>query len=162
MQAVDTPYVSNEEVARLLFQIAALLEISQDNPYRVRAYRRAAFRVIALVRPLVSYLGSGEEPPLPGVGERIRGRLQELANTGHMGVYETLLQEIGEPKASLLRLHGVGPKTAIRLVEELHITSLADLVLAARGGRIRMLRGFGPRREENLRRQAEAILEGAA
>lgn len=164
METIDPsiPFVDNREVARILFQVASLLELTQDNIYRVRAYRRAALGVLLLPQPLVQYLAAGEEPPLPGVGERIRGRLRELTNSGHMGVYETLLEEVGEPVATLLNLHGVGPKTATRLVAELQIGSLDDLVRAAQSGKVRELRGFGPRREEVLRREAEDHLASGA
>lgn len=162
MSLDEVPYITNQEVARLLFQIASILEMTQANVYRVRAYRRAAFGTLMLPKPLCEYLEAGQRPPLPGVGERIHGRLTELVNTGHMGVYDTLLDEMGEPAASLLALHGVGPKTAIRLVNELGITSMRDLADAAQSGRIRRLRGFGERREASLGSQAESLLEHAA
>jgi DNA polymerase (family 10) len=158
----DIPTVTNEEVARVLFQVASILEMTQDNPYRVRAYRRAALGVTLLPRQLVDYVAAGSDLPLPGVGKRIKGRLHELVNTGKMGVYATLLDELGEPFVSLLALHGVGPKTATRLVNELSIESLSDLAEAAREGKIRKLRGFGPKRETSLGNQAEALLEEAA
>jgi DNA polymerase (family 10) len=155
-------FVSNSEVARILFQIASILEMTQDNIYRGRAYRRAALGVLLLQKSLADYVIAGEEPPLPGVGERIRRRLCELVNTGRMGVYDGLLAELGEPLSSFLALHGVGPKTATRLVAELHVASLPDLLQAARGGRIRTLRGFGPKREANIGDQAELALQAAA
>lgn len=156
-------FVTNEEVARILFQIASLLDMMQENTYRVRAYRRAALGILLLPKPLAEYVSENEDPPLPGVGERIRARLHELVNTGHMGLYEGLLEDVGEPVMSLLALRGVGPKTAIRLARELNIRSYADLAEAARAGRIQALRGFGPKREAQLGSQAEArLLEGAA
>lgn len=158
----DTPAATNEEVARILFQIASILEMTQDNIYRVRAYRRAALATLLLPRPLVDYVAADVEPPLPGVGERIRNRLRELVNTGRMGVYAALLEDLGEPLASLLSLQGVGPRTAVRLVDELQISSIRDLAEAARRGRISTLRGFGSKREAKLGSQAEAFLDGAA
>lgn len=155
-------FPSNQEIARILFQVATLLAMTQDNIYRVRAYRRAAFRVMALPKQYGEYVVAGEQAPMPGVGERIRNRLFELVNTGHMGVYDALLLELGEPLASLLAVYGIGPKTATRLVEELEIGSLTELVEAARSGRIQRLRGFGPKREEHLGQAAEMILSGAA
>ncbi|MBV9278578.1 MAG: histidinol-phosphatase [Chloroflexi bacterium] len=159
----QTPYATNEEVARALFHVASLFELLEGNVYRVRAYRRAALAVLYLPEPLAEYVARGEELPLPGVGDRIRGKLVELVNTGQMGIYDALLADLGEPMVSLLAIRGVGPKTALRLVRELRIGSLQDVVDAARSGRIRALRGFGPRREEELGRKAEALLlEGAA
>ena len=112
-------------------------------------------------KPLAEYMLDGEGPPLPGVGERIMSRLHELVNTGRMGAYETFLDEVGEPLASLLGVQGIGPKTAIRLVRELQVSSIAELVDAARNGRIRELRGFGPRREARIGEQAELLLNAA-
>ena len=162
--AIDpgTPFVTNDEIARVLFHVASILEMTQDNVYRVRAYRRAALGVVMLPRPLAEYVVRGEDMPLPGVGTRIRGRLQELVNTGHMGVYASLLDELGEPMVSLLALEGVGPKRAKWLVEGLHIQTLQDLADAAETGKIRQLKGFGPKLEEMLGHQAEDMLDRAA
>lgn len=158
----SVPFVTNQEISRILFHIASILETTQDNIYRVRAYRRAALGVLLLPKPLTDYVISDEEVPLPGVGDRIRGRLRELVNTGQMGVYTALLEELGEPVVSLLSLYGVGPKTALRLVNELHISSLQDLVEAAQAGKIQRLRGFGPRREALLAERASVVIEQRA
>jgi DNA polymerase (family 10) len=158
----DIPTVTNAEVARVLFHVASILEMTDDNVYRVRAYRRAALAVTLLPMPLADYVVAGSDLPLPGVGKRIKGRLHELVNTGQMGVYASLLEELGEPFVSLLALYGVGPKTASRLVNELHIESLADLARAADEGRIEKLRGFGVRKQANLGRRARELLAEAA
>jgi DNA polymerase (family 10) len=158
----DAPYITNQEIARVLFQIAALLDMMECNPFRVRAYRRAALSVLFLPKPLIEYFGERSEPPLTGVGERIRARLAELVNTGHMGAYETLLEEVGEPMVSLLSIHGIGPKTAVRLVSELGVSNLADLAEAAAQQRIRALHGFGPKREEAIASRVGAVLARAA
>jgi DNA polymerase (family 10) len=162
MASPDALFATNEEIAHVLFKAASILELLEENPYRVRAYRRAALGVLLLPRQLAEYISLDEEMPLPGVGERLRGRLHELVNTGHMGLYDTLLEELGEPLASLMNMRGVGPKTAVRLVRELGISSLDDLARAAREGRIQALRGFGPKREAQIGHQAEELLEGAA
>jgi DNA polymerase (family 10) len=164
MQAFDpsVPVATNEEVARVLFQLASLFDLMQENPYRVRAYRRAALGVLLLPRQLAEYVAEDEELPLPGVGDRMRRRLMEIVNTGHMGVYETVMEDLGEPMMTLLAVRGIGPRTAIRLMRELQIGSLRELVEAAQEGRIQALRGFGPKREAQLGRQAEELLQGAA
>jgi DNA polymerase (family 10) len=163
MQGTETtPFITNAEIARILFQSAALLEMFEANPFRVRAYRRTALAVLFLPQPFVEYVLHDEEAPLPGVGERMRNKLVELVNTGHMDSHAALVEEIGAPMMSLLALNGIGPKTATRLIAELGISTLQDLADAARDGRIQRLRGFGVKREEALRRSVEEALAGAA
>jgi DNA polymerase (family 10) len=159
METVE--FITNQEAARVLFQIGSLLETMECNPFRVRAYRRAALAVLFLPRQLADYICAGEEPPLVGVGDGLRQRINDLANTGHMGVHETLIEEIGEPLASLLTVEGIGPKTAIRLVSELQVGSLRDVAAAAEAHRIQELRGFGPKREERIAHAVDEVL-GAA
>jgi DNA polymerase (family 10) len=155
-------FPTNQEIARVLFQIASILDMIEGNEYRVRAYRRAALGVLLMRRSLAECIADGEDLPLPGVGDRIRRRLYDLVNTGHMGVHEALLDELGAPLTALLAVEGIGPKTAVRLVRDLQIGSLAELVEAAKAGRIRELRGFGPKREESIARHAEELLTEAA
>jgi DNA polymerase/3'-5' exonuclease PolX len=163
METLDdtSQIITNREAARVLFQVASLLETMECNPFRVRAYRRAALGVLFLPRNLAEYVQIGEQPPLPGVGERMLEKLSDLVNTGHMGVHETLMEEIGEPMMSLLAVEGIGPKTAIRLVSELGIQSLDDLATAVEGHQIQALRGFGPKREKRIAEAVEDLL-GAA
>jgi DNA polymerase (family X) len=149
---------TNAEIARTLFQIASLLELMECNPFRVRAYRRAALAVLFLPKRAVDYIADGEPMPLPGVGDGLKAKIYDLVNSGHMGVHETLLDEIGEPLASLLTVEGIGPKTAIRLVSELQVQSLDDVARAAEEHRIQTLRGFGARREERIGQAVRSVL----
>ncbi len=151
---MDTPFITNQEIARVLFQIGALLETMEGNPFRVRAYRRAALGVLFLPRPLVDYVACYQDLPVSGLGDRLRQRLYDLVNTGHIDAHAALLDEIGEPMATLLGIEGVGPKTAIRLISELGVGSLEDLRDAADTGRIQELRGFGAKRQKELGRRA--------
>ena len=159
---MDTPFITNQEIARVLFQIGALLETMEGNPLRVRAYRRAALGVLFLPRPLVDYVACHQDLPVSGLGDRLRQRLYDLVNTGHIDAHAALLDEIGEPMATLLGIEGVGPKTAIRLISELGVGSLEDLRDAADTGRIQELRGFGAKRQKELGRRATERLALAA
>ena len=152
--------MTNHHIAAMLFNIATLLDETQDNLYRVRAYRRAARRILALTEEATAIVARGEELPLPGVGVRIRHKLAELLATGSLTFYDDLLEELPLPVRSLMALDGIGPKTAQRLHDELGLCSAHDLIAAAEQGKIHELYGFGVRRESNLARAARNAVGG--
>jgi DNA polymerase (family 10) len=155
--------VTNKDAAALLFNVATILELADDNPYRIRAYRRAARLLLA--RPQTDAVNlvdgkHGKELDLPGLGQRLRRKLGELLSTGRMRFYVELCAELPEDISTLMQIPGVGPKTALRLHEELGLASPAEVVAAADAGRLRALYGFGPRREELLRSGAAEVVDG--
>ena len=155
--------VTNSDAAAILFNVATILELAEDNPYRVRAYRRAARLLLANPRDgalrLVDGKG-GTELDLPGLGLRLRRKLGELLGTGRMRFYVELCAELPDEVAELMSLPTVGPKTALRLHEELGLATAADVYAAAEAGTIRTLFGFGERRERQLRDAAAAVMGG--
>src|SRR5579871_3613271 len=137
-------------MAEMLFNIATVLDMAQDNIYRVRAYRRAARRLLVLGEEAAAIAARGEELPLPGVGARIRRKLAELINTDRLTFYEELLADLPPYVGALMQLERVGPKTAQRLHDELGLCTPQDVIAAAERGKIKALYGFGERREERL------------
>ncbi|MCC6175603.1 MAG: histidinol-phosphatase [Chloroflexi bacterium] len=154
--------VDNRERARAIFAVASLLETLGANPFRVRAYRRAAVRLLALPADASTYLDERGELDLPWLGPRLRRKLGELVRTGRLSFHDELIAELPRPMRELLAVPGIGPKTAVRLVAELHIRSLRGLAYAARRGRLQTLRGIGPVRERRWGEAAEAMLAEAA
>ena len=154
--------MTNQQIARILFNVAALLDEAQDNLYRVRAYRRAALRVLALPEQAEAILARGEELPAFVAGARIRRKLAELIARGTMAFYDELLDEQPRHVGALMRIDGVGPVTARRLHDALGVVSPRDLLEAADGRQIRRLHGFGPRREAALADAARARLSTEA
>src|SRR5438105_499670 len=152
--------MTNHHIAAILFNIATLLDLAQDNVYRVPAYRRAARRILALPEEATAIVARGEELPLPGVGERIRRKLAELIATGSLNFYDELLEDLPLPVRSLMALDGIGPKIAQRLHEELGLCTAHDLIAAAEQGKIHDLFGFGERRERNLAHAARSAVGG--
>ena len=152
--------MSNHRIAAILFNIATLLDMAQDNVYRVRAYRRAARRILALPEEATAIVARGEELPLPGVGERLRHKLAELISTGTLNFYDELLEDLPLPVRTLMALDGIGPKTAQRLHAELAISTPQELIAAAERGKIRELYGFGARSEVKLARAARSATGG--
>ena len=154
--------MDNRDAARIVFVIAALLEGQGANPYRVRAYRRAALGMLRLPEPATRYADANGELQLPWLGPRLRRKLGELVTRGRMEFHDEMLAELPPPFRALLGVPGVGPKTAERLIREAGIGDVADLAEAARTGRLRQLRGIGTVRERQLGEAAEALLGRAA
>jgi DNA polymerase (family X) len=138
--------VDNLAIARVLGEIGDLLEIKNENPFKIRAYRNAADTVLHLGDSIAA-LPAAERLQLPGVGKDLAGKITELIDTGRCRFHQELLQEFPPTILDLLRLQGVGPKTVALLYRSLEIKSLDDLERAAREGRIRELKGMGAKKE---------------
>lgn len=148
--------MTNREAARTIFEIASLLEEQGANPYRVRAYRRAALSLLYLPEDAQRFARDGELE-LPWLGPRLRRKLGELVTTGQMQFHEALLSEQPQSFRELLAVPGVGPKTARRLIEEGGVRSVRGLVRAARAKRLQRLRRIGPRLERKLAEAARTV-----
>jgi DNA polymerase (family X) len=138
--------LDNAAIARVLREIADLLEIKDDNPFKIRAYRNGA--EIAANHP--HDLARLDEPGLreiPGIGKDLAMRIREIAETGDTAFHRELVAEFPPTVLDLLSLQGVGPKTVATLYRELGIRTLDDLERAAADGRIRTLRGMGAKKE---------------
>lgn len=154
------PPVSNRTAADLLFDVATILELSEDNPYRVRAYRRAARLLLRQQDQASVHLDEKGELVLPGLGPRLRRKLGELLSTGRMGFYVELCAELPDAISELMRIPSVGPKTAWRLHAELGLSTAEDVRRAAENGEVRKLYGFGEVREQQLLAGASEVLSG--
>jgi DNA polymerase/3'-5' exonuclease PolX len=152
------PMVTNRQIAEALASVADLLERQFSNPYRIQAYRNAARGVLELDEAAAIILARGEELPIAGLGQRLRSRIKELVQTGTMTFYDDLcMQSLPAGVRRLMAVEHVGPRTAIRLYEELAIDSPEKLWWAAQQQRIRGLHGFGKRSEARLKDAAARL-----
>jgi DNA polymerase (family 10) len=149
--------IENAEVARILREIADLLELEAANVFRVRAYRNAARNVEELAEPVASFVESDRPlTDIPGIGEDLGGKITEIVRTGTHSMLRKL--ERGAPKGAvnLMHVRGIGPRRARMLSEKLKVRSVADLERAARHGRVQTLRGFGAKTEAAILRELAA------
>jgi DNA polymerase (family 10) len=143
--------VHNAEIAAMFDEAAELLEIKGGNPFRIRAYRRAARVVEALPKSVTSLLEAGEDlSQLPGIGKDLASKIAAIVARGKFDLLESLKRELPGDLGEIAALPGLGPKLVKLLNEKLGIRSLDDLRRAARAGRLRELRGFGIKSEEKL------------
>jgi DNA polymerase (family X) len=139
--------LDNHALARLFTEIADLLEIKGDNPFKIRAYRNASDVIADCPEPVVS-LTDAQLRELSGIGKDLALKIREVAGTGALAFHRDLLAEFPASILDLLKLQGVGPKTVARLYAALNIRSLEDLEAAARSGQLRELRGMGLKKEQ--------------
>ncbi len=145
----------NTEVARVLYEIGELLTIKGDR-FRSRAFLMAAQRVSSLTEDIRRVRERDQLEEIPGVGKSIASIIEEFLDTGETTQLEELRESLPYGVLDLMELEGVGPKTAMRLHEELGIASLDDLEKVAKEGRLRGLKGFGAKTEENILQSLKA------
>jgi DNA polymerase (family 10) len=151
--------VHNADIARVFEEIADLLELGDENPFRVRAYRNAARIVGNLALDLAGEVAAGRElPKLPGIGEDLGAKIRDIAATGTTGLAERLRKRYPAGITDLLRLPGLGPKRVATLYRSLKIKGLEDLAKAARAGKLRELPGFAEKTEARVLEAVSAHL----
>src|SRR3989339_726434 len=130
--------MDKQEVAAVLEEIALLLELAGENPFKVRAYEAGARR-------------SGELARVKGIGKSLAGVIDELLTRGEASLHRELKDKTPPGLLELLRVPGLGPKKARVLFDELHITSLGELEYACRENRLVALPGFGAKSQEKIK-----------
>lgn len=150
----------NFEIARLFDEIADLLELREENPFRIRAYRRAAQNVASLTEDVAARLERGEK--IAGIGKDLAEKIQAYLRTGSLPELEALRREIPAGVVALTRIQGLGPKTARLLYERLGIDSVEALEEACRSGRILEVPGIRAKTRENILKGIETWKAGQA
>ena len=146
--------MTNEEIARRFNQMASLMEVRGEDPFRLRSYRMAAEAIETWPTPMVEIAREQGLPGLleiPGVGKALAGKIVELVETGTFDAWERLTAETPATVLDLLELPGVGPKTAAMLHQKFKIASLDDLRTFADGGGLEMVDGIGAKTAERIR-----------
>ncbi len=149
---------TNDEVARLLAELATLTELDEGSPnaFRVRAYSNAERAVKGLGED-VADLSAAELAKVKGIGKSIAGRIREYVDSGGIAKLEELRDKHPASKLALLKVPGVGPKTVQLLDDELDIRSVEALVAGLDDGSVAALEGMGAKTIENMREGIEVL-----
>ncbi|MFA6436892.1 MAG: NUDIX domain-containing protein [Candidatus Paceibacterota bacterium] len=151
--------MSNQEISKILYEISEYLEM-EDEPFRPIAYNRAA-RVIDLQNRSLSAIYDREGikglDRIPGIGQEISKKIEELLLTGRLQYLEKLKAESPVDVSTLTKIEGLGPKKIKTLYRELDIRNLDDLVKAVQSHKIRDLDGFGEKSEANILKGIDAL-----
>jgi len=146
--------MDNGAIARRFYQLAALMEIRGDDPFRLRSYRNAAEAIevwpTALKR-IAEKEGVAGLQTIPGVGKAIAGKVLELLDKGTFDAWERITAETPATVLDLMEISGIGPKTAALLHQKFKISSLDDLKTFVAGGGLEMVDGIGPKTAEKIK-----------
>lgn len=142
--------MDKNEVAAVLDEIAMMLELQGENPFRAQAYAKAAHAISQLETNLEDVVATGALDSIPGIGETLREKITTLVTTGQLRFYDDLKKKTPPGLFELLRLPGVGPKKVKALYDQLGVESIDDLKAACDAGKVAKLKGFGAKTQKNL------------
>ena len=142
--------MTRETLAGVLEEIALLLELKNENPFKVRAYRQGAETVRNFDGDIVQLAADNQLTGIKGIGDALRDKLHELASTGTLAFHQNLRAEFPAGLFELFDLQGLGPKKVKALHETLGIGSIAELKAACDEGRVAGLPGFGAKTQAKI------------
>ncbi|HFB67434.1 MAG TPA: hypothetical protein ENJ66_00605, partial [Calditrichae bacterium] len=152
-----TMKLDQKEVAALLKEMAVLLELQGENPFKVRAYENASRIIEGLSGDLEEMVKTGEIMKIKGIGSGIAEKIKILMETGHLPEYEELKQKTPAGLIEMLKIPGMGPKKIKAVWEKLGITTIGELEYACKENRLADLPGFGVRTQEKILQGIELL-----
>jgi DNA polymerase (family 10) len=160
--AKEAAEFNNATFARLFNDIAAMMELKGESPFKVRAYRTAAATFANLAEDIKRVWREGRVDELPGVGKAITEKVDEMMTTGRLRFYDRLQAEVPPSLIALVDIPHLGPKTAMLIYKTLGIQGIADLEKAIADGRIFRVPGLGKKTVVNIQEGIEALQRRSA
>jgi DNA polymerase (family 10) len=153
--------VENKSIADILTEIADILDIQGENPFRVRSYRNAARTIADMGQSAQAMVRAGEDlEQIPGIGKSLQEKIEEIVSTGKCGFLEELRAKVPPGLTEFLKLEGLGPKKVKLLYDELGVDSVDRLEKSAQAGKLRDLPGMGLKTEEKILKSVEQYRAG--
>ncbi len=142
--------ITKETVVKILEDIAVLLELTGENPFKSRAYINAARNLEKVESDLGEVVRQGKIYEIEGIGDAIGKKIVELMTTGKLEYYENLKTSVPSGHLEMLKISGLGPKKIHVLYEQLGIKTIGELEYACHENRLVELKGFGKKSQENI------------
>jgi DNA polymerase (family 10) len=144
--------MKNQEIAEIFNNIADILEIKEENPFRIRAYRKAARNIESLQKDIEKVARKEKLTAIPGIGKDLAGKIEEYISKGKIKAYEDLKRGVSKGVLELMTIPDVGPKTAKLLSEKLKIKSIKELEKKASQGKVKGIPGIKEKTVTNILR----------
>ncbi len=142
----------NLEISFIFNQIADLLEIQGANPFRIRAYRRAALSVEGLTDNIETIARQCATRSIPGIGEDLAKKITEYLATGKIEFHEQLEREIPPGLVKIVEIPSVGPKTAKEIYDRFQVQTIEDLEALCQTDKLLSVHGFKRKTVDNILR----------
>ena len=142
----------NAEIATIFEQMAAMLSILDENPFKIRAYKKAAINILELSEAIEDRVSSGDVTDIPGVGKDLASKVSEYVETGNIQEFEKLQGKVPLEMTELLGILGLGPKTLALLYRELHVRGLEDLEKVLDSEEVLQFKGLGQKKVDEIAR----------
>jgi DNA polymerase (family 10) len=149
--------MDNREIAHYLERIGELLDLTGDNPFKARAYFQAAREISALSYSLDSPDAEQHLRTIPGIGEALEKKILELLKTGKIQYLEDLEKTVSPEMIEMLRIPGLGPRKLRTIVDTLGVGNIGELEYACLENRIKLLKGFGEKTQQNILKGIELV-----
>jgi DNA polymerase (family X) len=148
------PALPAPEVALLLREFGQRTALRGGNPYRSKAYTRAAENLLALTEPLEDLVAEGRLTEIPGVGDAIADIITKLHKTGDHPSLQSMRKEMPADTLEMLSIPGLRPDKVLKIYKELGVASLDELEKAAKEDRLKPVKGLGAALQANVRVKA--------
>ncbi len=142
--------MKNAQIAEIFRDTAKILELKGDNPFRIRAYEKAAFNIENLSEDLNIVLKEGDIAKIPGIGKDLAAKIEEIIKTKTFKFYEDLKKNMPPDLILMLEIPGLGPKTIKNIYDKLKIDTIDKLEEAARKGELELVEGVKRKTEDNI------------
>jgi len=146
--------MKNKEIARVFKLLAQLMELHNENPFKIKSYANAAFKIDKLDKTL-SELNAEDIEKIDGIGKSIVAKIVELLSNGTIHDLNLLLEKTPEGVIEMLAIKGIGPKKVRTIWKELEVETIGELLYACNENRLISLNGFGEKTQAEAKKSIE-------
>ena len=150
--------MTNKEIARVFSDLASIMELHNENPFKIRSYENAYITLRKLDKPLAE-MSRAEIDTIKGVGKAIGDKIEELLKTGELETFEKYAEKTPAGVVDMLHIKGFGLKKIQAVWQDMGIESVGELLYACNENRLIELKGFGKKTQEEIRKAAEYFLK---
>ncbi len=150
--------LNNKQIANQFDLLAKLMELHDENPFKIRSYANAYLSLRKLEGDL-STMGKEAIASIPGVGNAIADKIEELVTNGQMALLQKYKEMTPSGIQEMLSIKGLGPKKVKQIWKEMDITTIGELLYACNENRLMSYKGFGEKLQDEIKSKIEYFMD---